>query len=29
MLDVVAVHPLKNVQGAPKRTDENAVFEVS
>ena len=26
--DVVAVTPLKNVQGAPKKADENAFFEV-
>ncbi|KAJ8313207.1 hypothetical protein KUTeg_009240 [Tegillarca granosa] len=28
MLEVVSVHPIKNVQGAPKKAEENAFFEL-
>lgn len=28
LAEVVSVQPIKNVQGAPKKSDENAFFEV-
>ncbi|XP_021368098.1 myotubularin-related protein 13-like [Mizuhopecten yessoensis] len=29
LLDILSIQPIKNVQGAPKRSDENAFFEMA